>query len=43
MVGGLVGRVGELWGILGESGGVCCCCSLGISGFSAAGAGFMGG
>ena len=43
MVGGLVGRVGGLWGISGETGGFCCCCSSGISGTSAAGAGFMGG
>ena len=43
MVGGLVGRVGGLWGISGEFRGFCCCCSSGISGTSAAGAGFMSG
>ena len=43
MVWGLVGRLGGLWGISGESGGFCCCCSSGISGTSVADAGFMGG
>ena len=43
MVGGLVGCVGGLLGISGESEGFCGCCSSGISGTSAAGAGFMGG
>ena len=43
MLGGLVGRVGGLWGISGETRGFCCCCSSEISGTSVAGAGFMGG
>ena len=43
MVGGLIGHVGGLWGISGETGGFCCCYSSRISGTSAAGAGFMGG
>ena len=40
---GLFGSVGGIWGTSGETGGFCCCCSSGISGTSAAGAGFMGG
>jgi hypothetical protein len=43
MIGGLVGGVSGLWGISGETGGFCCCCSSGISEASAAGTGFMGG